>query len=163
MSNKGWFNLEAAGGAMPETQFFEGDSAFKFLSLTRTQRLYGFVGWWVTWYTWHTFRTLLTCIAWSLASYWVFWEAHCSSWDNRIASQVSGFIFILLDMLCTSLPVLYAMGTIISLAGTGFLIGVCIIYIWKEGRIFWCVPALQFFNQIKLVGFVWQNFINSII
>lgn len=45
MSNKGWFNLEAAGGAIPETQFFEGDSAFKFLGLTRTQRLYGFVGW----------------------------------------------------------------------------------------------------------------------
>ena len=46
MSNsKGWFNLEAAGGAIPETQFFEGDSAFKFLGLTRTQRLYGFIGW----------------------------------------------------------------------------------------------------------------------
>jgi len=44
MSNKGWFNLEAAGGAIPDTQFFEGDSAFKFLGLTRTQRLYGFVG-----------------------------------------------------------------------------------------------------------------------
>jgi len=36
--------LEAAGGAMPDTQFFEGDSAYKFLGLTRTQRLYGFVG-----------------------------------------------------------------------------------------------------------------------
>ncbi|KAI0709057.1 SFT2-domain-containing protein [Earliella scabrosa] len=44
MSNKGWFNLEAAGGAIPDTQFFEGDSAFKFLGLTRTQRLYGFIG-----------------------------------------------------------------------------------------------------------------------
>ncbi|KAG5653261.1 hypothetical protein H0H81_001421 [Sphagnurus paluster] len=44
MANKGWFNLEAAGGAIPETQFFEGDSAFKFLGLSRTQRLYGFVG-----------------------------------------------------------------------------------------------------------------------
>jgi len=44
MSNKGWFNLEAAGGTIPDTQFFEGDSAFKFLSLSRTQRLYGFVG-----------------------------------------------------------------------------------------------------------------------
>ena len=29
---------------MPETQFFEGDSAFKFLGLSRTQRLYGFIG-----------------------------------------------------------------------------------------------------------------------
>ncbi|KAI0807153.1 SFT2-domain-containing protein [Fomes fomentarius] len=42
-NSKGWFNLEAAGGAIPDTQFFEGDSAFKFLGLTRTQRLYGFV------------------------------------------------------------------------------------------------------------------------
>jgi hypothetical protein len=41
----GWFNLEAAGGAIPETQFFEGDSAFKFLNLSRKTRLYGFVGW----------------------------------------------------------------------------------------------------------------------
>jgi len=45
MPSKGWFNLETAGGVIPETQFFEGDSAFKFLGLTRTQRLYGFVGW----------------------------------------------------------------------------------------------------------------------
>ena len=46
-ASKGWFNLEAAGGVIPDTQFFEGDSAFKFLGLTRTQRLYGFVGWYV--------------------------------------------------------------------------------------------------------------------
>ncbi|KAH9998151.1 SFT2-domain-containing protein [Russula compacta] len=44
MSSKGWFNLEAAGGTIPETQFFEGEPAFKALGLTRTQRLYGFVG-----------------------------------------------------------------------------------------------------------------------
>ncbi|KAI0256475.1 SFT2-domain-containing protein [Lactifluus subvellereus] len=44
MSSKGWFNLEAAAGTIPETQFFEGDSAFKVLGLTRTQRLYGFAG-----------------------------------------------------------------------------------------------------------------------
>jgi len=42
MSSKGWFNLEAVGGTIPETQFFEGDSAFSSLGLTRTQRLYGF-------------------------------------------------------------------------------------------------------------------------
>ena len=47
MSSKGWFNLETAAGTIPETQFFEGDSAFKSLGLTRTQRLYGFVGWYV--------------------------------------------------------------------------------------------------------------------
>lgn len=45
MSSKGWFNLEAAAGTIPETQFFEGESAFKFLGLSRTQRLYGFAGW----------------------------------------------------------------------------------------------------------------------
>jgi hypothetical protein len=39
------FNLETAGTGIPETSFFEGDSAFNFLGLTRTQRLYGFVGW----------------------------------------------------------------------------------------------------------------------
>jgi len=43
-SSKGWFNLETAGGAIPESQFFEGESAFKALGLTRTQRLYGFAG-----------------------------------------------------------------------------------------------------------------------
>lgn len=32
---------------IPDTQFFEGESAFSFLGLTRTQRLYGFAGWWV--------------------------------------------------------------------------------------------------------------------
>jgi hypothetical protein len=46
MSSKGWFNLEAVGGTIPETQFFEGDPAFS-LGLTRTQRLYGFVAWYV--------------------------------------------------------------------------------------------------------------------
>jgi len=45
MSSKGWFNLESAGVGIPETQYFEGDSAFKFLGLSRTTRLYGFVGW----------------------------------------------------------------------------------------------------------------------
>jgi len=43
-ASKGWFNLEAVGGTIPETQFFEGDSAFKMLGLTRQQRLYGFIG-----------------------------------------------------------------------------------------------------------------------
>ncbi|KAI0295552.1 SFT2-domain-containing protein [Russula brevipes] len=44
MSSKGWFNLETAAGTIPETQFFEGDSAFSSLGLTRMQRLYGFGG-----------------------------------------------------------------------------------------------------------------------
>ena len=50
-ASKGWFNLEAAGGVVPDTQFFEGDSAFSFLGLTRTQRLYGFIGWYVLTFT----------------------------------------------------------------------------------------------------------------
>jgi hypothetical protein len=45
MTSKGWFNLETAGAVVPESAFFEGDSAFSFLGLTRTQRLYGFAGW----------------------------------------------------------------------------------------------------------------------
>ncbi len=36
---------EAAGNALPENQLFENESAFSFLKLTRTQRLYGFIGW----------------------------------------------------------------------------------------------------------------------
>jgi len=45
MSSKGWFNLEAArNNPLSDTQFFEGDSAFSFLGLTREQRLYGFIG-----------------------------------------------------------------------------------------------------------------------
>ncbi|KAG8812530.1 hypothetical protein FRC17_001990 [Serendipita sp. 399] len=36
-------NAEAASNAIPQTQMFEGDSAFAFLKLSRTQRLYGFV------------------------------------------------------------------------------------------------------------------------
>lgn len=43
--SRGWFNLDTVAGTIPETQFFEGDSAFKFLNLSRTQRLYGFGGW----------------------------------------------------------------------------------------------------------------------
>jgi len=42
-ASKGWFNLEQFGGVIPETQYFEGDSAFSFLGLTRKQRLYGFI------------------------------------------------------------------------------------------------------------------------
>ena len=43
----GWLNLESATSVIPETQFFEGDSAFKSLGLSRTTRLYGFIGWYV--------------------------------------------------------------------------------------------------------------------
>ncbi|KAI0721637.1 Got1/Sft2-like family-domain-containing protein [Cerioporus squamosus] len=87
-SSKGWFNLEAAGGVIPDTQFFEGDSAFKFLGLTRTQRLYGFIG----------------CLA-----------------IGFLLSLLGG-IFLFLGSL-VSFAFLYGLGTIISLIGTGFLIG----------------------------------------
>jgi len=76
--------LEAA----TDTQIFEQDSAFNFLGLTRTQRIYGFVG----------------CVA-------------------------LGFVLSLLGVLLlivgwvTTFAVLYAFGTVISLVGTGFLIG----------------------------------------
>ncbi|KAF8905987.1 SFT2-domain-containing protein [Gymnopilus junonius] len=41
---RGWFNLEAGNGVIPDTSFFEGEPAFKFLNLSRTTRLYGFIG-----------------------------------------------------------------------------------------------------------------------
>ncbi|GBE82364.1 SFT2-domain-containing protein [Sparassis latifolia] len=87
-NSKGWFNIESLGGTMPETQFFEGDSAFSFLGLTRTQRLYGFGG----------------CV-------------------------IAGFVLSLLGSILlfvgqlSTFAVLYAIGTVISLAGTGFLLG----------------------------------------
>jgi len=40
---KGWFNLEAGtSNVIPDSTFFEGESAFKSLGLSRTTRLYGF-------------------------------------------------------------------------------------------------------------------------
>lgn len=44
----GWLNLEAAtagSNLVPDAAFFEGDSAFKFLQLSKTARLYGFIAW----------------------------------------------------------------------------------------------------------------------
>ncbi|KAK1226530.1 hypothetical protein PQX77_010495 [Marasmius sp. AFHP31] len=87
-SNKGWFNLESAGAGVPETQFFEGDSAFKFLGLTRMQRLYGFIG----------------CLA------------------LGFVLSLLGTIMMVLGSL-TTFALLYGLGTVVSLIGTGFLIG----------------------------------------
>ena len=42
---RGWFNLEAGTGVIPDSTFFEGEPAFKFLNMSRTTRLYGFAGW----------------------------------------------------------------------------------------------------------------------
>ncbi|KAF7322555.1 ER-Golgi vesicle protein transport Sft2 [Mycena chlorophos] len=88
MASKGWFNLETAGSGIPETQFFEGDSAFSFLGLSRTTRLYGFVG----------------CLA------------------LGFLLSLLGSITLFLGQV-TLFAFLYGLGTIVSLAGTGFLIG----------------------------------------
>jgi len=89
MNKGGWFNLESArSAALPDTQFFEGDSAFKLLGLTREQRLYGFIG--------------CLCIGFVMG--------------------LLGSIFLLLGDL-SLFAVLYVIGTIIGLVGTGFLIG----------------------------------------
>jgi len=88
MASKGWFNLESAGAAIPETQYFEGDSAFKSLGLSRTTRLYGFVG----------------CLA------------------VGFLLSILGSIVLFLGQI-TIFATLYGFGTVISLAGTGFLIG----------------------------------------
>ena len=44
MARNGWFNLEN-GTLVPDTQFFEGDSAFKSFGLSKKARLYGFIAW----------------------------------------------------------------------------------------------------------------------
>lgn len=54
---KGWFNLESGTSVIPDTSFFEGDSAFKFLNLSKTTRLYGFAGWWALYFP--TYRASL--------------------------------------------------------------------------------------------------------
>jgi len=68
MASKGWFNLEAVGGTIPETQFFEGDSAFSSLGLTRTQRLYGFAACYVTGMVLSVLGTVMLIVG-SLASF----------------------------------------------------------------------------------------------
>jgi len=124
MANKGWFNLEAASGTMPETQFFEGDSAFKFLGLSRTQRLYGFVG----------------CLA------------------VGFLLSILGAILLFLGQLAI-FAVLYVIGTIVSLVGTGFLIGFFrqLKLMFKPVRV---VASIVFLASIGLVfvgAFVLKN------
>jgi len=90
MPSRGWFNLEAGGtsSVVPDPSFFEGDSAFKFLNLSKTTRLYGFIG----------------CLV------------------AGFVLSLLGTILLTFGML-VSFAVLYILGTIISLVGTGFLIG----------------------------------------
>jgi len=88
MPGKGWFNLESGSSVIPETQFFEGDSAFKFLGLSKTTRLYGF----------------FACLG------------------IGFLLSLLGSILLFLGQV-TSFAVLYIFGTVISLVGTGFIIG----------------------------------------
>ncbi|KAG6379128.1 SFT2-domain-containing protein [Boletus reticuloceps] len=104
MASKGWLNLESAGGLVSDAHFFEGDSAFNFLGLTRTQRLYGFVGWYLP-------------------------RLSCHVPLMPPPSLIFGFVLSLLGSILLfvgqlgSFAVLYTIGIIISLVGTGFLIG----------------------------------------
>ncbi|KAG2115155.1 SFT2-domain-containing protein [Suillus discolor] len=115
MPSKGWFNLESAGGMIPETQFFEGDSAFKFLGLTRTQRLYGFVG----------------CLI------------------IGFALSLLGSILLFLGQL-GSFAVLYTIGIMVSLVGTGFVIGFASQFklMFKPVRI---IATIVFLGSVGLV------------
>ncbi|KAF8840956.1 SFT2-domain-containing protein [Paxillus ammoniavirescens] len=132
MSSKGWLNLEAASGVIPDTQFFEGDSAFKFLGLTRTQRLYGFIG----------------CLI------------------IGFALSILGSVLLFVGQL-GSFAVLYTIGVLVSLAGTGFLIGfftqiklmfkpvrliATIVFLGSIGLVF--VGAFVLGNEILCIVFV---------
>jgi len=130
MASKGWFNLETAGGAIPETQFFEGDSAFKFLGLTRTQRLYGFVG----------------CLA------------------IGFVMSILGSVLLFIGSL-GSFAVLYGIGTIISLIGTGFLLGFGsqIKSMFKPVRVIATVVFLASIAMIFVSAFVIKNDIICIV
>jgi len=85
----GWFNLETATSTMPENQLFENETAFSFLSLSRTQRIWGF--------------------------------AICFGLGFVISLLAS--ILLFLPGFLVSFVLLYTLGIIISLVGTGFLIG----------------------------------------
>ncbi|RXW24873.1 hypothetical protein EST38_g963 [Candolleomyces aberdarensis] len=117
----GWFNLESAAGTIPETQFFEGDSAFKFLGLSRTTRLYGFIG----------------CL-------------------------IIGFVLSLLGAIVLFFgslglfAVLFGIGTVVSLVGTGFLIGFLkqIKLMFKPVRVIAAIVFLASIGMIFVSAFV---------
>jgi len=121
---KGWFNLEAGGNLVPDNQFFEGEPAFKFLNLSKTTRLYGFVG----------------CL---IAGF---------------VLSLLGSIFMMLGFF-TLFAFLYSFGTIVSLIGTGFLIGFFkqLKLMFKPVRV---VATIVFLASIGLVfvgAFVLRN------
>ncbi|KAG8712800.1 hypothetical protein FRC08_014087 [Ceratobasidium sp. 394] len=108
---KGWLNLEG----VTDQQMFDNDSAFSGLGLSRTQRLYGFVG----------------CLA------------------IGFVLSILGTCLLFLGAL-TSFALLYTIGIIVSLIGTGFLIGFFkqLKVMFKPVRV---VATIVFFATIGLV------------
>ncbi|KAF8509915.1 SFT2-domain-containing protein [Gautieria morchelliformis] len=124
MSSKGWFNLESATSIIPENQFFEGESAFSFLKLSRTQRLYGFIG--------------CLCIGFVLsllASIILF------------LGQLAGF------------ALLFTFGTIISVVGSGFVIGFFrqLKLMFKPVRVIATIVFLASIGLVFVGAFVIRN------
>jgi len=121
---KGWFNLEAGNGVIPDTSFFEGDSAFKFLNLSRTTRLYGFIG----------------CL---IAGF---------------VLSLLGTIVLIFNMLVL-FSVLYILGTIISLIGTGFLIGFFkqVKLMFKPVRVIASIVLIASIGLVFVGAFVLNN------
>jgi len=121
---KGWFNLEAGTSVVPDTSFFEGDSAFQFLNLSRTTRLYGFIG----------------CL-------------------------IAGFVLSLLGTvvlvfgMTLLFAVLYILGTIVSLIGTGFLIGFFkqLKLMFKPVRIVASIVLIASIGLVFIGAFVLRN------
>lgn len=117
----GWVNLEA----VTDAQLFDNEKpAFSFLGLSRTQRLYGFVG--------------CTVIGFVLS--------------------ILGSILLFVGALW-SFALLFTVGIIVSLAGTGFLIGFGkqVKMMFKPVRV---VAAILFLGSIGLVfvgAFVLKN------
>jgi hypothetical protein len=186
MSSKGWFNLETAAGTIPETQFFEGDSAFKVLGLTRTQRLYGFAGWYVRsfglWF--YPYRPLplpglrqqtQTCYRRRATLGFLSLTFDCSYVIGLVLSVLGTVMFFIGGLASFAgasslnscfcyrmhsiltfflLLVLYALGTVVSLIGTGFLIGVRLFFSLARRWVLtsWKMQSKQFRKQLKLVS-----------
>jgi len=111
----GWRNLEVASNVIPDNQYFEGESAFKFMGLTRMQRLYGFGG----------------CLA------------------VGFILSVLGTVLLFLQQY-NSFAIIYSLGIVISLVGTGFVIGFFrqLKLMFKPVRI---IATVVFFASIGLV------------
>jgi len=120
----GWYNLEAASNAIPQTQMFEGDSAFAFLKLTRTQRLYGF--------------------------------GACLAIGFVVSILATSILF--LGML-VSFVIMYTLGIIVSLIGTGFLIGFFqqLKLMFKPVRVVATIIFLASIGMVFVAAFVLGN------